>query len=210
MRTAKVLERTIIVLGNSHGKAAQNHFYYGESALIGRIHVGIIAAIGLGALGGIVVIARSTFSVVQKAETFVIGTSVPRTQAPELWSKVEQVAQQMGALRPQNVVLGLDPNFFVTEADVVCISGRLSGRTLYCSLPLSRILTEHEFFAIIGHELGHFKGQDTKFSERFYPTYRGTASSIASLQDGWGQFSHYCVASSDRNLQLFSRKLLCR
>jgi Zn-dependent protease with chaperone function len=85
--------------------------------------------------------------------------------------------------------VGLDPNFFVTEADVTCLSGKLSGRTLYCSLPLCRILSKEELTAIIGHELGHFKGQDTKFSERFYPIYRGTASSLAALQAAAGKGS---------------------
>ena len=65
---------------------------------------------------------------------------------------------------------------------MTCLDGRLFGRTLYCSLPLARILTKGELRAIIGHELGHYKGLDTKFSQRFYPIYRGTASSIAALQ----------------------------
>jgi hypothetical protein len=79
-------------------------------------------------------------------------------------------------------VIGLDPTFFVTEADVVTPSGTLTGRTLFCSLPLARILTDQEFLAIVGHELGHFRGDDTKFSERFYPIYRGTTTAIESLQ----------------------------
>lgn len=83
----------------------------------------------------------------------------------------------------------LDPNFFVAEADVVCLNGTLTGRTLYFSLPLSRILSVAELSAVIGHELGHFKGLDTKFSERFYPIYRGTASSIASLASTGGEGS---------------------
>lgn len=41
--------------------------------------------------------------------------------------------------------------------------------------------------SIIGHELGHFKGQDTKFSRRFYPIYRGTASSLAALEAAAGE-----------------------
>ncbi|MBI2865206.1 MAG: M48 family metalloprotease [Chloroflexi bacterium] len=86
-------------------------------------------------------------------------------------------------------MLGLNPNFFVTEADVTCLNGQLSGRTLYCSLPLCRILTLNELSAIIGHELAHFKGSDTKFSKSFYPIYRGTALSIASLQSAGGGFS---------------------
>ena len=79
------------------------------------------------------------------------------------------------------MVVGLDPNFFVTEARVRCLNGTLSGRTLYCSLPLARILSRAEFDAVIGHELGHFRGQDTQFSQRFYPIYRGTADSLRAL-----------------------------
>jgi Zn-dependent protease with chaperone function len=48
---------------------------------------------------------------------------------------------------------------------------------------LSRILTIGEFTAVVGHELGHFRGADTRFSQRFYPVYRGTSTAIASLLD---------------------------
>lgn len=180
--TALILIGLILV----HAAVAMAAIYYGESALIGRIHVGIIAAVGIGALAGVLAIARGTFSLVRKAQTLVIGKTLTRDQAPLLWKQVEGSAQQLGALLPDNLVVGLDPNFFVTEADVTCLSGKLTGRILYCSLPLCRILNKKELNSIIGHELGHFKGQDTKFSARFYPIYRGTASSLAALQAAGG------------------------
>lgn len=173
-----------------HAVIAIAAIYFGESALVNRIHLGIIAAVGLGALSGVVAIGRSAFSLVKKAETIAIGRAVARQDAPDLWKAVEDTARRLGALHPEHIVVGLDPNFFVTEADVVTLGGKLTGRTLYCSLSLARILTNDEFISVIGHELGHFKGLDTKFSERFYPIYRGTATSIASLQaaggEGWG------------------------
>jgi Zn-dependent protease with chaperone function len=176
--TALVLSGLILV----HAAVAMGAIYYGESALVGRVHVRLIAAIGLGALVGVLAIARGTFSVVRKAETFVIGKTVTRVQAPQLWREVEATALRLGALQPDNLVVGLDPNFFVTEIGVICLDGRLNGRTLYCSLPLCRILSKEELTSVIGHELGHFKGQDTKFSKRFYPIYRGTVSSLTALQ----------------------------
>jgi Zn-dependent protease with chaperone function len=164
--------------------------YFGESALTNRVHVGVILAIALGALAGVAAVGRGVDSLVQKAQTIAIGKPVSREDAPRLWEAIEQTASRMGALQPEHVVVGLDPNFFVTEADVLTLNGKLTGRTLYCSLSLARILTTDEFRAVIGHELGHFRGLDTKFSERFYPIYRGTATSIASLQtaggEGWG------------------------
>lgn len=170
-----------------HAALAMGAIYYGESALINRIHVGIIFAIGIGAAVGVFAMTRSAFSLVRKAESIVVGQSLSREEAPLLWKLVDETAHRLGALRPEHLVVGLDPNFFVTEANVVCMSGKLTGRTLYCSLPLCRILSNREMTSIIGHELGHFKGKDTKFSERFYPIYRGTASSIAALQAAGGE-----------------------
>lgn len=165
--------------------------YFGESALIDRVHVGIIFTIGLGAIGGVYAVARSAFAVVKRAETMVIGKEVSREDAPQLWGVVETSATRLGSLMPDRIVLGVDPNFFVTEVDVVTLDNRLSGRrTLYCSMPLARILTTGEFTAIVGHELGHFRGEDTKFSARFYPIYRGAGDALTSLKgaggDGWG------------------------
>ncbi len=181
---------TLLVLTVAHAVLAISMIYYGESALIGTIHIGIIAIIGLGTLAGVIVIARNVFFIVRKACTFVIGINLSHADALQLWNHVEQIADRLHTLRPEAIVVGLEPNFFVTEADVVCLSGNLSCRTLYCSLPLCRIVSNDEFSAGIGHELGHFHGLDTKLSQNFYPIYRGTASTIAELQqaggEGWG------------------------
>ena len=173
---------TLVGLMIVHAAIAMAAIYYGESALVGRIHVWIIGAIGIGALAGIGILINNAFTLIHDIETKVIGIKVSEEQAPELWRKVKDVANQLGVLSPDQIVLGLDPNFFVTEANVICIDGKLSGRTLYCSLPLCRILNKDELSAVIGHELGHFKELDTKFSQKFFPIYRGTASAIVSLQ----------------------------
>lgn len=172
-----------------HAAIAMAAIYYGESAITDRVHVGLIFAIGLGAVAGILAMTRSAFALVKRAETVVVGRALRRDQAPRLWELVDHTASRLGSLRPEHVVVGLDPNFFVTEADVVCLEGRLKGRTLYCSLPLCRILSTRELEAVIGHELGHFKGKDTEFSKHFYPIYRGTTSAISSLQATGGEGS---------------------
>jgi len=145
---------TVLVLTGlvmTHAAVAMGAIYYGESALINQIHVGIILAIGLGAVVGIFAMTRSAFSIIRNAESFVIGQALTGEEAPSLWKHIDETADRLGALRPQHVVVGLDPNFFVTEANVVCLSGKLTGRTLYCSLPLCRILSKSEMTSVVGH-----------------------------------------------------------
>lgn len=173
-----------------HAAIAIGIIYYLSAVFLGIIPTGILLAIALGAALGILAMARATLSVVRKSQTYVVGSELSREDAPLLWSHVESLATNIGALHPQHIIVGLDPNFFVTEAKVVCLSGNITGRTLYCSLPLCRILTKGEMSAVVGHELGHYKGKDTKFSKRFYPVYRGTTEAIASLHAAGGEGIH--------------------
>ncbi len=179
--TALVLVILVIV----HAVIAIGSLWY-LGSWIGRLPIGFMAVIGLGGFVGVFILASNMMRIVKKAQTSVIGLPLDRGQSPQLYNKIENIAHRLGALSPHNIVVGLDPNFFVTEADVVCLKNKLEGRTLYCSLPLCRILSEGEFNAIVGHELGHFKGLDTKFSEKFYPIYRGTANSLVMLNQNEG------------------------
>lgn len=187
--TACILAALTVV----YGLLAMSATYYGETVFIGRVHFLLIGGIGFGGFAGAVALLGSVFSTIKTAKTTVIGTAILRAEAPVLWALVDSLADTLDSLKPENIVIGLDPNFFVTEADVLCMSGTLSGRTLYCSLPLMRILTGAEFLSIAGHELGHFKGLDTKYSTHFYPVYRGTASAISAL-DETGETGYGAVA----------------
>jgi Zn-dependent protease with chaperone function len=75
----------------------------------------------------------------------------------------------------------MEPNFFVTEAKVICLDGEMKGKSLYLSLPFCRALTKEELTAIIGHEMGHFVGEDTIWSKKFYPIYRGSIETVNTL-----------------------------
>ena len=177
----------LIVLIAVHAILAIVALYFGESALIGRIHFGVIIVIGLGALAGVAAIAKVSFFLVRTVTTAVIGKPISPQQAPELWAFVRDLSKAVDVQPPEHIVVGLDPNFFVTEAHVGTLDGELQGRTMFMSLPLSRILTRAELQGVIGHELGHYKGQDTQFSQKFYPIYRGTLEGLQALSTSGGE-----------------------
>jgi len=155
----------------------------GESAVLHQIHIGLVIAIAAGGIYGVHAIATNVFSLAKKLQVAVFGRRVARAEAPAAWELVDSLAERLGALRPDHMVVGLEPNFYVTEADVATPAGTIGGRTLYWSLSLSRMLTVPEISAILGHELAHFRGEDTRFSEHFYPIYRGAAVSLSSLSE---------------------------
>jgi Zn-dependent protease with chaperone function len=157
--------------------------YFGESYLFHRIHVGVIFTVGLGALVGVAALIQGALAMLKPPEITAIGCSLNPTDAPGLFSTVAALASKLGATPPKNIIVGLEPTFYVTSARVR-IPGRkqpIHGETLFLSMPLMRLLNIEELSAVIGHELGHFRGQDTVYSIRFAPVYRGLADSLRGL-----------------------------
>ncbi len=116
----------------------------------------------------------------------VMGQSISRQQAPALWSFVDRVASKTGAGMPDSIVVGLNEGFFVTEHPVKLASGAMvpQGRVLYLPLPYMAFLNAGEVAAVIGHELGHFIGEDTLYSQRFSPIYSATINHLVAISGG--------------------------
>lgn len=140
-------------------------------------------------LGGLLALWRSVAVLLKKVPMEFkepMSREVTPTEAPELWEKVREAARRLQTDPPDRIVIGLQLNFYVTELAVLHDSGKTEGRTLYLSYPLLKGLSEDEVLAIIGHELGHFMGADTKLTREFYPLrfkIRGTL--IALARSGW-------------------------
>ena len=158
--------------------------YFLEAYYIGRIHSGLMVALGLGAALTCFRIIKLTFKSFGKLKTTVLGKAVRRNEQAGLWSFIENIAKDLGTEPPRNIVVGLEPNFFVTEVPVLTLDGQLDGRTLFLSLPFLRVLNRAELTAIVGHEFGHFIGADTKYSKWFFPIYRSASSTSAFLHSG--------------------------
>ncbi|EOY5419968.1 M48 family metallopeptidase [Cronobacter dublinensis] len=127
---------------------------------------------------------RRCFALFQPEPNHVVGHNLTREQAPALWSLVESLAQKTGAMVPDNIVVGMLEGFYVTANNVQLEDGPLlTGQTLYFPLTWAAMLDKDETSAVIGHELGHFAGQDTQYSLRFAPLYAGITNSIHTMAE---------------------------
>jgi len=146
-----------------------------------------IAAIAVGAslwtAARAVLQLRGTVKLFAPDPLAIIGRTVSPAEAPGLWRVVDKLAARLGALRPDNVVVGLSGGFFVSSGPKLLQPGDapLGGRTLYLPLPFLALLPEDEVAAIIGHELAHFSGGDTEYSLRFLPIYAGVGRSLDAV-----------------------------
>jgi Zn-dependent protease with chaperone function len=151
--------------------------FFAEAHFLGQVHTTVLLILaGFGALLGLSILWR-TIRMFRPAVSGVVGVPFSPIEQPRLALLVQQIAKTTGARMPDNIVLGLDTNFFATNAPVHTPTSRrlLVGETLYLSLPLMRVLSLNEMKAVIGHELAHFSGADTLFSRQFAPIYRGLA-----------------------------------
>jgi Zn-dependent protease with chaperone function len=140
-----------------------------------------LLAVALGTLLGTVTMINVATRFVRRARADEDGRVLDPGAQPALWQFVRGLAADVGTAPPSQIIAGMEPTFFVTEAEVHCAEQRLKGRTMYLSLPLSRILTQDELRAILGHELAHFHGWDTQFSRAFAPIYHGTITSLIEV-----------------------------
>ena len=126
---------------------------------------------------------RRTAALFTPDPMIVLGRLVTPDAAPGLWRMLDDLAERLGALRPDNVVVGLTGGFFVSSGPKLLRPGDISltGRTLYLPLPHLPLLRADELGAIIGHELAHFSGSDTEYSLRFLPIYHGVERSLDAV-----------------------------
>ncbi|RYY16744.1 MAG: peptidase M48, partial [Alphaproteobacteria bacterium] len=145
----------------------------------GEIKMLLMAAVAVGAVllaaGATVLGLRRALSAFEPDPLPILGRTVSPAEAPGLWRLIEGLAERLGALKPEAVVVGLTGGFFVSAGPAVVepSGARLTGRILYLPLPYLALLRGDEVAAIIGHELAHYAGGDTAYSQRFLPIYAG-------------------------------------
>lgn len=126
---------------------------------------------------------RSAFVLEEAQPREVLGRLVSPAQAPGLWQSVLDLAHQTGATPPAQIVVGAVDCFYVTGGSIRLMpSGQvLTGQSLYMPITYLSLLQAQEVRAIVAHELAHFAGADTVYSQRFAPLYQGFVLRLQAL-----------------------------
>lgn len=133
-----------------------------------KYYIKLILVVGLLVLAGIALLVRKIFERA-RINSVVDGELVTQADAPLLWERIRQMASRLKTAPPDQIVAGIDTNFFVTQAPITAAERTLSGRTLFVSIPLLRVLSVAEADAVLAHELAHFSGGDTQASAQLGP-----------------------------------------
>ncbi|EKY3196073.1 M48 family metallopeptidase [Cronobacter turicensis] len=152
----------------------------------------IVAGVVLWMFWKILMTVVRCFALFRPVPKPVMGHRLSRGEAPALWQAVDALAGK--AVAPDNIVVGLTDNFYVTANPLLLNNGeKVTGKTLYFPLTWAALLSPEEMTAVIGHELGHFSGKDTEFSQRFLPLYDGFSRSLDALEPKEGQKTYFSV-----------------
>lgn len=167
--------------------------------------VGVISLLLLGdrsffvALLLVLVVGTGIVSVTATAATLfgqldprriVPGVLVERDDAPQFWNDLERLCGQVGTEPPDHVIAGIQDGFWVTQSPIIlpvddAMRKTLRGRTLYVSLPLLKVLPGREADALLLHEMAHFSGNDTFYTEKISPLFRRHVAYLDQLQQNW-------------------------
>ncbi len=181
----------------------------------------LVLFVGFAVAAGVLVAVAGIFKRVQSSNQ-VVGELVAEADAPLLWQRIRHLAQRLKTEPPRHIVAGIDANFFVTEAPITVGQQTLTGRTLFVSLPLLRILDQTEADAVLGHELAHLRGGDTRRSAQLGPKlvqfdhYRhavrtGGLSAMASpLLDLYRTIFEIALASDSREREFKADRLAAK
>ncbi|MGJ7603972.1 M48 family metallopeptidase [Variovorax sp. LT1R20] len=134
-------------------------------------YVKLIAIAGIAAAAAVFYAVYTLFKKLPSVNA-IDGELIAQADAPRLWERIRQLAGRVKTAPPDQIVAGIDTNFFVTEAPIEVGGRTLNGRTLFVSIPLLRVLDQSEADAVLAHELAHLGGGDTRSSAALGPKLR--------------------------------------
>lgn len=171
----------IQVLGQ--GALAVALSYWMTVLWMNRYYPKLIAAIAILAIVTVGMLLKAVFSRLSRHGS-VVGRVLEESEAPSFWQRVRELTERVHTASPDQIIVGIDDNFFVTEQPVMLGDELRTGRTLFVSLSLLRVLTRGEADAVLGHEMAHFSGEDTLYSVRISPLLERYGLYLRALHDG--------------------------
>jgi Zn-dependent protease with chaperone function len=155
--------------------------YEVPSVLFGEYLPILLLAMGIAVLAGIWGMLRAIRTMLRRPRVRIGGVALDPAAYPALFDEVRSIATAAGAEAPEVIMAGLDPSFFVVDSEVDGFDGGHKGRVLFLSLPYCYLLSKAELRAVVGHEVGHFRGLDTQYSKAFTPVYAASREGLIAL-----------------------------
>jgi Zn-dependent protease with chaperone function len=119
-----------------------------------------------------------------KDDFSVAGLVVSEQEAGAIWTELRRICTRVGTDPPEQIIVGIDDNFFVTEHPVIVGGKTYRGRTLFVSLSLLKQLQAGEAEAVLAHEMAHFSGRDTLYSRKISPLLSRYDHYLQALYEG--------------------------
>jgi Zn-dependent protease with chaperone function len=145
--------------------------------------VKLIIAAGLMALAAVALVIAAIFRRV-KDDFVVTGQVQAKDETAPIWNELRRICDRVGTNPPDQIIAGIDDNFFVTEHPVIVGDKTYRGRTLFISLSLLKQLHGGEADAVLAHEMAHFSGQDTLYSRKIGPLLSRYNHYLHALHEG--------------------------
>ncbi|WP_426357540.1 M48 family metallopeptidase [Pseudocolwellia sp. HL-MZ19] len=144
-------------------------FYFGTIIIWQTYYPQILFFIGMPVA---IACVQMVMVLVKKLDTpnWIDGKLLTHNDSPLLYAELSRICEKFGTDLPNNIVLGIEDNFFVTENKLLLNNEEvLTGKTLYASIFHLKKLDKQEASAIFAHEMAHFSGEDTFFSKKTMP-----------------------------------------
>lgn len=178
---SSTLMSVLILVGQ--GALAAVTFYYATTLLLQvyfpKLLIFMLAAVGY----ALYRIVRALLSNAESALHEPTSEAVTEEAAPLLWQRVKEIAQKLDTTPPDSILVGMNTSFYVTEFPIVHSAGFVTGRTLYLSAPMMQVMSSDDVSAIIGHEMGHFKGEDTVMTRELSPRITKSENTLTHLRE---------------------------
>lgn len=111
------------------------------------------------------------------------GPELTRTEAPELFTVIDDVARATEQPLPSEVYLVQNVNAWVTHRGGIMGFG--SRRVMGIGLPLLQAMPAAEVRAVIAHEFGHYSGGDVALGPWVHKTRTAIFRSLGRVQSTW-------------------------